>query len=98
MIILFWAISVFIITIILGEIRFRHLTATKKNKVKINIAEWQQDIDKDILTLDLEIEKNNFVPMTKLLMRGSWRLAQNSVVTSNNISYLKEIEYKQKLR
>lgn len=98
MIILFWIISVFIITIIFGEIRFRHLTVAKKNKAKINITEWQQDIDKDILTLDLEIEKNNFVPMTKILMRGSWRLAQNSIITSNNISYLKEMEYKQKLR
>lgn len=91
MVVLFWIISILLIACLIGEIRFRQLRTFSKTKRKICIGKWVNSIDKDMDVLD--VESKEFVPTTKLSMRGSWRLAQDSMMDVDNFTEIKECEY-----
>lgn len=54
--------------------------------------------DTDIDVLNIESVKTDFVPTTKIAMRGSWRLAQDMVMDSSDFIELRECEYSKSLR
>lgn len=97
MIILFWIISVLIISVLIGEIRFQQLRGLKNNNKKFNIEKWTDSMDKDINGLSIESVGTELVPTTKLVMRGSWRLAQDLVMNESDFTELRECEYSKNL-
>ncbi|MGN1158021.1 MAG: hypothetical protein ACI4TK_17745 [Agathobacter sp.] len=94
MIILFWIISVLIISVLIGEIRFHQLKNINK---KFNIEKWTDSIDKDIDGLSIESFGTEIVSTKKIAMRGSWRLAQDLVMNVSDFTELKECEYSKSL-
>lgn len=97
MIILFWIISVLIISVLIGEIRFQQLRELKNTNKKFNIEKWTDSMDKDINSLSIESFGTELVPTTKLAMRGSWRLAQDLVMNVSDFTELRECEYSKSL-
>lgn len=93
MIILFWFVGVIMTACLIGEIRFRQLRASRNTNKRFNIGKWTDSIDKDMDVLDIESIETEFVPTTKLAMRGSWRLAQDSVMNVSDFAELRECEY-----
>lgn len=99
MIILFWIACILIISVLIGEIRFRQLKIMKKSvNKKFNIEKWTDSIDKDIDMLEIESSGIDLVPTTKLAMRGSWRLAQDLVMSMSDFAELRECEYNKSLQ
>lgn len=99
MIILFWIICILIISVLIGEIRFRQLKIARKSvNKKFNIERWTDSIDKDVDMLEIESFGVDLVPTTKLAMRGSWRLAQDLVMSMSNFVELRECEYNKSLQ
>lgn len=97
MIILFWIISVVIISVLIGEVRFQQLKKLRNTNKKFNIEKWTDSMDKDIDNLSIESFGTELVPTTKLAMRGSWRLAQDSVMNVSDFTELRECEYSKSL-
>ena len=97
MIIVFWIISVLIMAVLIGEIRFQWLRALRNTNKKINFEKWTDSIDKDMDALRIEYFETEFVPTTKLEMRGSWRLAQDLVMNESDFAELRECEYSKSL-
>lgn len=98
MIVFFWAISILFIGILISEIRLRRLRALKKSNRNFWKKKWTDSIDTDIDVLNIESVKTDFVPTTKIAMRGSWRLAQDMVMDSSDFIELRECEYSKSLR
>lgn len=98
MIVFFWAISILFIGILISEIRLRRLRALKKSNRNFWKKKWTDSIDTDIDVLNIESVKTDFVPTTKITMRGSWRLAQDMVMDSSDFIELRECEYSKSLR
>ena len=97
MIILFWIISILVIAILIGEIRFRQLRAVKSTNRDFRIGKWTDSIDKDMDVLNIECFETEFVSAAKLAMRGSWRLAQDLVMNVGDFMELRECEYSKNL-
>lgn len=97
MIILIWIISVFILAVVIGEIRFRQLRTIRNSTKKLNVEKWTDSIDKNIDDLSIESSGAEFVPTTKLAMRGSWRLAQDLIMNKDDFTELRECEYRKSL-
>ena len=93
MIILFWIVCIFVISIIVGEVRFRHLGIIKKDSKILISKDWKDSINADMDRLHMEKSVSDFVPTTTIVMRGSWRLAQKSVMDATDFTELKAIEY-----
>ena len=97
MIILFWLIGILFMAVLIGEYRFRQLKASKNTNKSFHNEKWTDSIDKDMGSLDIEGFEKEFVPITKLAMRGSWRLAQDLVMSAADFRELRECEYSKKL-
>lgn len=93
MIILFWIIGILVIACLIGEIRFRQLRVLRSTNKRFNIGKWTDSIDKDMDVLDIEFNETEFVPTTKLAMRGSWRLAQDSIMSTSDFAEIRDCEY-----
>ena len=81
------------LTCLIGEIRFRQLRVSRNINKRVHVGKWTDSIDKKMDVLDIESIETEFVPTTKLAMRGSWRLAQDSVMDVSDFAELKECEY-----
>lgn len=97
MIILLWIVSVLIIAVLIGEIRFQRLRVSRNDNKKLSIRKWTDSIDRDMDVLGIEGSETEFVPATKLAMRGSWRLAQDMVMNAGDFVELRECEYSKSL-
>lgn len=98
MIIVYWIISVLILAVLIGEIRFRQLRKIRNNKKKFDVKKWTDSVDKDMDVLSIESFGKELVPTTKLAKRGSWRLAQDLVMSEGDFVELRECEYSKSLR
>lgn len=93
MIILVWMVSILVIACVIGEVRFRQLRVLRSMKKSFNIQDWRNDIDENIDSLAIESTETEFIPTTKLEVRGSWRLAQDSMMDIIDFEEIKKNEY-----
>lgn len=98
MIILVWFLSVLIIGVLIGEIRFCQLKNSQNADKEFSIGNWTDSIDRDMDDIDVECSQIEFVPTTKLAMRGSWRLGQDMSLDESEFEELRESEYSKSLR
>lgn len=98
MIIGIWVLIVTCIVIIMGEIKYRcfdRKEVLRGNKVVSK--DWKDNVDTDMDKLSMEHTNDEFVSSQVLAMRGSWRLAQNQVMSTQAFSVLRTEEYAKRL-
>lgn len=98
MIIGIWIATLFVIIVIVGEIKYRLTDRKGMTTIKqaLNRA-WMESVDIDIDKLSIEQVPFDSVSMQKLAMRGSWRVAQNQVMGQEHFEMLCKEEYAKKL-
>lgn len=99
MIILIWLLIILVLTIIIGEARYRKLSKNLGTGLQtINSMNWKESVDVDLCKMNMEYIKDDFVNSTALAMRGSWRLAQENVMGEKTFVELRNDEYSKRLK
>lgn len=99
MLILFWSITILVLGLVFGEIRYRlnHKKRLQK-KEKINNLRDNSSSENDIHGLSAEDYYSDYIPLTTLSTRGSWRLGQGKALSYESFSTLRDEEYRKYLK
>lgn len=78
----------------MGELKYRFFDKKEfLRKDEILSKDWTDVVDTDMDKLSMEHTDDEFASSQVLAMRGSWRLAQNKVMSSQSFSTLRKEEY-----
>lgn len=98
MIILIWTLSMTILIVGIGEIKYRFFDKKEKARERRILGTmWKESTEAEMGNLSIEHTSDEFVPAETLAMRGSWRLAQGKVMGKSSFQVLKMQEYKKML-
>lgn len=100
MFIIIWILSMVIAVIVIGSIKHHFDLNEVKDKINIldNLCSNSYNfIDKDIDNLNIECSNITFVDQRNLAKRGSWRMAQDRVITIQTFKELSQYEYSKML-
>lgn len=90
-----WIITLITLTLLLGEFLYRSSQESIKKKC-IHMSNDSVSYT-DISLKNLSIESPEFAPSTSLSTRGSWRIAQNKVMSYESFVAIRDEEYSKKL-
>lgn len=100
MFIIIWLLSIVIAVIVIGSIKHHFDLNEIKDKIDAIdklCSNSYSFIDKDINDLNIECPNITFVDQRKLAKRGSWRMAQDRVITIKTFKELSQYEYSKML-
>ena len=92
-----WLVIILVFSIVVGEIIYRKSKNNIINNGNVSIHEDAESCS-DISLKNLSIEELDFVSSVDLAARGSWRLAQNNVMSYETFKALRDEEYAKRLK
>lgn len=94
MVIVIWLIILFVVIVVAGELTYRYFNTHKENQINNVIPQrFEDSIDVDMDSLNIESTPDELISMQILSMRGSWRLAQNQTMSNETFAILRDNEY-----
>lgn len=98
LLVLVWFSFIFVISYILAIINIKSQKKKKAEKHKVLKEKYknkENSVEQNMY--NLKIESPSIIPTRVLQTRGSWRLAQNSVMSYKTFRKQVELEYREKL-